>query len=81
MDNYQQERERIHDKIHDFCRGDIMAGKGCLSCPLNRINVCNDGAYKVCVPFERLVEAEKVVDRVRFAYSLNEHFRRGDSNG
>lgn len=59
------ERDRIYGKIHDFCRGETMIGKGCVQCPLNEINVCNDGGNKAStVPMSRLKEAEKTIDEV-----------------
>lgn len=60
----QTEKERINNKIHDFCRGKWMRGKGCAVCVLDKLNVCGDGGFKCGVPLSRLKEAEKIIDEV-----------------
>ncbi len=60
----KNERERINNVIHDFCRGDTMIGKGCLRCVLNDLNVCSDGIGNAQVPMRRLREAERIINEV-----------------
>lgn len=59
----KKEKQRLNDLIHDFCRGDFMAGKGCASCVLNELNVCNESA-KNPVTIAQLKETEKLVNEV-----------------
>ena len=58
------ERERINGIIHSFCRGNIMLGKGCVSCPIAELDVCGEQKSGRIVPLEKLREAEKVIDEV-----------------
>ena len=58
------ERDRIVYKIHDFCRGDMMRGKGCAVCRLNHLNVCSEFVGKPHIPLNRLKKAEKIIDEV-----------------
>ena len=58
------ERERINNKIHDYCRGGSMLGKGCLSCVLNSLSICGDGTGNTKVPMSRLREADKILDEM-----------------
>ena len=60
----ETERERINNKIHEYCRGDSMLGKGCLSCVLNSLSVCGDGTGNTKVPMSRLREADKILDEM-----------------
>ena len=58
------EQNRITDKIHGFCRGETMVGKGCAECPLNDCKVCDVGKGKNQMKIKRLKQAEKVIDEV-----------------
>lgn len=58
------EKNRIIDKIHGFCRGETMVGKGCVNCPINYLDVCNDHGTKCKIDMKALREAEKVIDEV-----------------
>lgn len=60
----RQEEERILGKIHSFCRGETMVGKGCAECPLNDCKVCEVGKGKNQMKINRLKEAEKIIDEV-----------------
>lgn len=57
------ERERINGIIHDFCRGDVMRGKGCANCVLNELDVCNENPKRP-VALEQMRKAEKLIGEV-----------------
>lgn len=59
----KKERQRLNDIIHDFCRGDIMRGKGCANCVLNELDVCNDNPKRP-VTLEQMRKAEKLINEV-----------------
>ena len=57
------ERERIQNKIFDFCMGE-MADKGCLECPVNECKVCDEGKGGKLITMEKLKEAERIINEV-----------------
>ena len=59
----KKERQRLNDLIHDFCRGGFMVGKGCASCVLNKLDVCNENPKRP-VTLEQMRKAEKLIDEV-----------------
>lgn len=59
----KKEKQRLNDLIHDFCRGDFMVGKGCASCVLNELNVCNENV-KNPITVAQLKEAERIINEV-----------------
>ena len=59
------ERQRIRELIHDYCFGE-MAGKGCVNCPINKANACDEVRGKaIILPIERLRAAEKLIKEGR----------------
>jgi hypothetical protein len=60
----RQETERILNKIHDFCRGETMVGKGCVNCPVNAYRVCDEGKGGKLLSINTLKQAEKAIDEV-----------------
>lgn len=59
----KNERERINNIIHDFCRGETMIGVACAHCPIDHLNVCNESIGGAVVPMDKLREAEKILLR------------------
>lgn len=59
------ERQRIRELIHDYCFVE-MAGKGCINCPINKANACDEVRGRATMlPIERLRVAEKLIKEER----------------
>ena len=63
MMDTKDERKRIVEMIHDFCRGESMIGKACMSCPLKSLNVCDD-KHGNNIYMSKLWNAEKIINEV-----------------